>query len=591
MVDFTDLIDILNDSQFEETPVDFDTFLHSPAYLNHPNMILSDHQRTMVEAITQVLKPETLIELYGEVEGRRLATKNFFESIFMLGKGSGKDAMTQLGVAYVVYLLMCMKDPAAYYGRTAGDSIDIINIAINAKQANQVFFRGFMRLIDRSPWFVGKFRATADTVRFDKEVTVYSGHSERESWEGYNTLIVILDEIAGFAIENTTGNAQAKTANDIYMMYKGSVTSRFPDYGKLILLSWPRFKDDFIMTRYAEVVGEKTVIQKEVEVLVNPDLGDIEGNRMTIVWDEDHINYYTEPRVFALRRPSWEVNPIRYIQEYVTSFFSDYPDSAGRYACMPPDAVDAFFKSREKIEKAFNQRELDPVDDSLKPKPDTKYYIHVDLAQKIDRCALALSHVSEFKDVGTGLFGQSNIQPMVVVDLLKYWTPSAQHNVDFAEVRDYILMLHRKGFNIELVTFDRWNSTGIMDELNAYSVNTELLSVAKAHYTDMAFAVMEERVLGPDSELLREELLRLRVIRDKVDHPRTGGKDTADAVCGAIFNAIKWTPHDIPMEVEVHTYEQFKRDVPVPEVKQAKPKATQPMPAELAAMLDSLTVI
>ncbi len=178
-----------------------------------------------------------------------------------------------------------------------------------------------------------------------------------------------------------------------------------------------------------------------------------------------------------------------------------------------------------------------------------------------------------------------------MVDLLKYWTPSAQHNVDFAEVRDYILGLHRLGFDIELVTFDRWNSTGIMDELNAFSVNTELLSVAKAHYTDMAFAIMEERVEGPDNSILREELLQLRVIRDKVDHPRSGGKDTADAVCGAIFNAVKWTPKDLSSEVQVHTYDQVKRQVREEEAPVVKHKATEPMPESLAAMFDSLRVI
>ncbi len=39
--------------------------------------------------------------------------------------------------------------------------------------------------------------------------------------------VVILDEISGFATENTTGHDQAKTADAIYDMYRGSVVSRF----------------------------------------------------------------------------------------------------------------------------------------------------------------------------------------------------------------------------------------------------------------------------------------------------------------------------------------------------------------------------
>lgn len=597
MVDFGSFLDILDDSPFEEMPVDIQTFIHSPEYLGLETVRLSEHQYTMVEAMSQILKAETLVQLYGQERGMELARKNYREIIFMLGKGSGKDFCSTIGCAYVVYLLLCMKDPAVYYGKPPGDSIDIINIAINALQANQVFFRGFKRLVEGSRWFQGKYNPKAFSIQFDKEITVYSGHSQRESWEGYNVLLVILDEIAGFAIENTTGNTQAKTAEDIYRMYRDSVDSRYPDYGKVVLLSFPRFKTDFIMTRYANVVASKTVIKKSQEVQVNPDLGDDPTNLLTIEWDEDHIEYYTEPRVFALRRPSWEVNPTRSIENYISNFYSDYLNALGKFACMPPDAVDAFFKSREKIEKAFAARpalrEDGSFEDFFKPEPGKKYYIHVDLAQKVDRCALAMAHVTEFKDVGIGMFGKSSIQPMVKVDLLKYWTPDAQHNVDFGEVLQYILDLHRMGFDIGLVTFDRWNSTGIMDELLARSVNTELLSVAKAHYTDMAFAIMEERVDGPDVELLREELLQLRVIRDKVDHPRSGGKDTSDAVCGAIYNAIKWTPHDIPLEVEVHTFDHFRNN-PEPEKAdkpKPKPKATQPMPEELRSIFESMQVI
>ncbi len=57
-------------------------------------------------------------------------TKN--EIILQLGKGSGKDFVSTVACAYVVYKLLCLKDPARYYGKPSGDAIDIINVAINA---------------------------------------------------------------------------------------------------------------------------------------------------------------------------------------------------------------------------------------------------------------------------------------------------------------------------------------------------------------------------------------------------------------------------------------------------------------------------
>jgi hypothetical protein len=92
-------------------------------------------------------------------------------------------------------------------------------------------------------------------------------------------------------------------------------------------------------------------------------------------------------------------------------------------------------------------------------------------------------------------------------------------------------------------------------------INTETLSVAKKHYDDMAMLVGEERIIGPRIPLLIDELVQLRIIRGKVDHPRKGSKDLSDAVCGAIYNAITESRRDTPdVEIEFHTYKQFVKD-------------------------------
>jgi hypothetical protein len=85
----------------------------------------------------------------------------------------------------------------------------------------------------------------------------------------------------------------------------------------------------------------------------------------------------------------------------------------------------------------------------------------------------------------------------------------------------------------------------------------EILSVSKKHYDDMAMVVLEERLNGPHIPLLIDELLQLKIMRDRVDHPRKGSKDLADAVCGSIFNAISRTRPDVNNEIGVHTYESF----------------------------------
>lgn len=566
-------------------------FFKSISLLDHKNVSIINRPGRVYKRFDGDIYYDRIVSITplgdGEYWTRTVPDTGNYVGNGMISANSGKDFCSTIGCAYVVYQLLCMKDPAAYFGQAPGTSVDIVNIAINAKQANRVFFKEFKRRIESCRWFDGRCTPKQDMIEFDNNVTVYSGHSEREGWEGYNILLAILDEIAGFAIENTTGSAQAKTAEDIYRMYRDSVDSRFGDHGKVVLLSFPRYKDDFIMQKYNSVIMEKTTILKQEEVLINPELGYLPENILTFEWEEDWINYYKKARTFALRRPSWIVNPTKTIRDYVSSLYDDFPNAMGKFACMPPDAVDAFFRSRSKIELAFSY----PIIDEVKPIKGKKYYIHVDLAQKIDRAAVAMAHVDKFKDIGQAIFGRSEIQPEVHVDILKYWTPSATENIHLKNIRDYIIDLYTRGFDIGLVTFDRWNSTEMIDELRAKGINAELLSVSKNHYLDMARAIMEERIVGPDDELLRKELLQLRVIRDKVDHPRSGGKDLADAVCGAIYNAIKHTPNLLVGEMEVHTISDLQREDPVVAAPKEKPHSTKPMPPDLAALVDSMLIL
>ena len=114
-----------------------------------------------------------------------------------ISANSGKDHCSTVGCAYLVYKLLCLKDPSRYFGKPTGDAIDIMNVAINAQQAKNAFFKGLRSKIENSPWFSSTFIAKIDSIEFDKSITVYSGHSERESHEGLNLILAVLDEISG----------------------------------------------------------------------------------------------------------------------------------------------------------------------------------------------------------------------------------------------------------------------------------------------------------------------------------------------------------------------------------------------------------
>lgn len=555
---FNEFLEVLKDNNFAETPVDAKTFVEGEHYLGQPP--LSNIQYDIVEAMSQIYKIEDLIDLLGEEEGRRYYkkyTKN--EIILQLGKGSGKDFTSTVACSYIVYKLLCLKDPSRYFGKPGGDAIDIINVAINAQQAKNVFFKGFKNKIEKSPWFAGKFYAKAESIEFDKSITVYSGHSERESHEGLNLLLAVLDEISGFAQEIGTGNDQGKTADNIYKAFRASVDSRFPDLGKVALLSFPRFPGDFITEKYDNAIAEKDTIHKTHKFIMNPDLPDnAEGNSLEIEWEEDEIISYKYPGVFALKRPTWVVNPTRKVDDFKVSFFTDMGDAMQRFACVPTFASDAFFKQREKVRACMTIR--NPIDsakrfdETFKPDPDKKYFVHADLAQKHDKCAVAIAHVEKWVSVQV-MKDYEQVVPMVIVDAVVYWEPKVEGPVNLSEVKQWIQNLRRQGFDIGMVSFDRWQSFDIQNELKAVGIKTETVSVAKKHYEDMAMLMYEERLAMPAIELLFEELTELKIMKNnKIDHPRKLSKDLADAVCGAIFGAISHTTKPQNLEVEVHTF-------------------------------------
>jgi hypothetical protein len=590
---FNDFLEVLKENQFDEIPVDAKTFVESADYLGQPP--LSSIQYEIVEAMSQIYRKEELQEIFGSVVGAQYFdkyTKN--EIILQLGKGSGKDFVSTVACAYIVYKLLCLKDPARYYGKPSGDAIDIINVAINAQQAKNVFFKGFKTKIEKSPWFAGKYNAKADSVEFDKSITVYSGHSERESHEGLNLLLAVLDEISGFASEVGTGNEQGKTAENIYKAFRGSVDSRFPDLGKVVLLSFPRYPGDFISKRYEDVIAEKETIEKKHLFIMNEDLPHNDpNNQFEIAWEEDTILSYKVPKVLALKKTTWDVNPTRKIDDFKLAFYTDLGDAMMRFACTPTFASDAFFKQKDKLEKCMTLR--NPVDnfrrfdESFKPDPEKIYYIHADLAQKHDKCAVAIAHVDKWVNIQV-IKDYQQVAPMVIVDAVAWWEPKAEGPVNLSEVKQWIINLRRQGFNIGVVSFDRWQSFDIQQELKAVGIKTDTVSVAKKHYEDLAMMIYEERVALPRIPLLLDEMSELKIMKNtRVDHPRKKSKDLADAVCGAVFGAISHTPKDSNHEIEIHTWSTSTR---LAEKQMAMVELdNKEMPSDVRDFLDRLNII
>ena len=446
------------------------------------------------------------------------------EVICMLGKGSGKDHCSRISIAYTSYLLHCLNDPLTYFGKAKGVYIDLLNLAVNAQQAQRVFFEPLKNLLLSSPYFnaVGFEPRVSEIFFFSRPVRCFSGHSESEGWEGYEVLTVVLDEISAFKTDaEIKGEVRAKgSASAIYNMSKLSVMSRFPEVGKVILLSFPRYKGDFIQQRY---------------------FGSQEK---------------AEPKTWSIKAATWEVNPTIKREQLESEYIRNPIEARARFECEPPNMEDAYFRDADLVRKAFMHGD-DPVDEDgvYKPwfnnKDGHRRFIHVDLGLKRDRSALCMSHCSGFKEVRTSM-GVEKL-PIINVDLVHSWEASPGAEINFASVRQMIIDLCRK-FDVAKVTFDRWQSIEMIQSLRAQGINADFHSVKKTDYDTLMTAIYDTRLRGYWNELLvEEELLKLRLFsNNKIDHPNSGSKDLADAVAGSVFNSVDNMAIELELEVEIY---------------------------------------
>jgi hypothetical protein len=526
-VEFDSLDKLLRHDELDQEPVPLDVFVSDRRYLGLPP--LSEIQTEIVKMSTQILKLDTLIKLHGEEEGTRLYDKyTQNEVICQLGKGSGKDHCARIALAYTVYLLHCLRDPLGYYGKANGIYIDLLNLAVNAQQAQRVFFEPFKNLLLGSPWFneQGFEPRVSEIFFFSRPVRCFSGHSESEGWEGYEVMTVILDEISAFKTDNELkGDVRSKgSASAIYNMSKLSVMSRFPEIGKCILLSFPRYKGDFIQQRYD---------------------GSIEKN---------------EPKTWAIKAATWEVNPTIERHQLESEYIRNPVEARARFECEPPHMEDAFFRDADLVRSAFNFGE-DPLDEDgaykkwFNGSDNYTRFIHVDLALKRDRAALAMVHCPGLKEINTGL-GVERL-PVLNVDLVKSWEAKPGAEINFASIRGLIIDLCRR-FSVAIVSFDQWQSVEMIQSLKGMGINADFHSVKKTDYDTLMTSIYDKRLRGYWNHILVEdELLKLKLLNGtKIDHPTSGSKDLADSVAGAVFQSVQHIQIDQEIEIEFGMFSQ-----------------------------------
>jgi hypothetical protein len=369
--------------------------------------------------------------------------------------------------------------------------------------------------VAHSPWFKARYRPEARVnteLRFAKGVRVIPGNSSENCPLGYNLLGAVMDEAAFFAEQG-----ERSTAEEIYNALQRRIRSRFDKDGLLLVISSPRSAGDFVERKLAEAKHDKLIYAQRLAL-----------------WE-------ALPKERFCGEVFHDAVCGKVPVEFKREFEKD-PERARRdLGAVPSRSRTAFFKRPEAIEGIFEDtpspertpgvlaEEFCALD--LKPR-----FIHVDLGLKRDGCGIAMAHVeSEVEREG-------EVLPVVRVDLAVKWKARPGEEIRISKVRRLVYELSERGFAVELVTFDQFQSADSRQVLAQRGYKVGLLSVDRTTeaYEALRELVEDGRLKCHEQPELARELRELELVDGrKVDHPPKGSKDLADAVAGAVWSALQ----------------------------------------------------
>jgi hypothetical protein len=478
------------------------------------------------------------------------------EGIALVGKGGGKDRTIAKLLVYICYKLLCLKNPQKYLGLGEGSAIDIGNVSLNARLAQDVFFKNFRTLLRNTinprtgrNWFEERGVDLNEAIKkrevsFPKEITAYSLDSVEYTGEGLNLLVVVFDEVGGFP---------PLRARELYSALKKTQRSRFPRHHKTFLISYPRDENDYMMIRYREAESD--------------------------------------PSVYRVKAATWDWNIKVKMEDLENEYARDPVEAKRVYQCIIEAGERGYIRYRDRIYAAFDRSRDNPVkndavwtDDlinlsfkpSFVPLKGVFYYAHIDLAkgQEGGDCAgLAIGHLQRgmttslsteyvervLKNEGIDLSKVAGKpQDGVVMDLVLQLRARSGQEILLEEIRLFLERLkYGLGMNLRKVTYDGWQSLGEIQLLNKAGIKSEVQSVDRDR---IAYDTLKELIYKglisfyPHPILLRE-LEELQITETgKVDHPEhsyrrqieegrmEGSKDVADAVAGVCRLAMEESP-------------------------------------------------
>jgi len=344
----------LVDLDYEREPVSVRQFIFDDFYLG----------KIMCDGVFDILVND----------GEELFAGQYTEVVMGGGIGFGKTRFIEIAIAYDIYKVTCLRDPARAYGMISGSNITFVNISVNKQQATKVFFQGLYDLLARSPYFnsVARFdKKLRSEIRFlQKNIRCYPVAASEQAALGTGVFCACIDE-ANFmdVIERSKrgvpGDEHAyDQAEAVFHKLSSRIRSRMANRGRLpghlYVASSARYPDDFVerlmkqaekeraegihemfTRRYATYETNRQKFSKET---FKVEVGDITRRSRVLVTPEDE--QAAVGRVIEVPMDFWRP-------------FDQDPDRAVRdVAGFSVMSIKPFLSQREKVHRMFELGEV-----------------------------------------------------------------------------------------------------------------------------------------------------------------------------------------------------------------------------------------
>jgi hypothetical protein len=574
---FSTLMEDLKYSDFEEIPVDIMTFISEDRYLGRG--LYSVDEFTGERKCTVF---PYWIEKLKDIFPDNITTK--YNTIVLTGSiGLGKSFIAVICQLYLLYRMMCLKDPYTYYGLQPIDKITFSMLNVTLEAAQGVGWDKMQQLLQSSDWFMerGNMNASRTNPQWmpPKGIELIFGSSNRHV-VGRALFSNFSDEV-NFGVGNNVEKQKAKLKKMISQI-DARMISRF---GKgtylptMNIIASSKDSEQAFMESYIEMKRQNesktTLIVDEPQWIVRNDKGSPDdpgsfyvavGNKflahelLPVNATEQEIEAYREKGYFMLKVP-----PI-YREAFEDNIDLALTDNAGISTSSSTKYISGVRLNQIKTDTYKNPFTKDIIEVGNSPDDIMQYanffdlsrvnprdlsrplFIHLDMSLSGDKTGIA----------GVWITGKRpptvNGEPSKELEFKVAFSVSIKapkgFQVSFEKNRNFIRWLRDHGFAIKGISSDTYQSAQIQQQLKGDGFKTKILSVDRVDgttkqclpYAFFKSAIYERHLqLYKDCELLTNEIVSLERLSDgHIDHPQNFSKDQSDAVCGALFLASEF---------------------------------------------------